>query len=72
MGVMRVCPECGRVYETVLEGRDCRRRIQAQYPREERWVREQLVSGLCSEECWTKHLGIDPNDPPLDDGAQSP
>jgi len=69
---MRVCPECGRVYETVLEGRDCRRRIQAQYPREERWVREQLVSGLCSEECWTKHLGIDPNDPPLDDGAQSP
>lgn len=52
------CPQCGKLYKPILdwpEGDD--RNIQDIFPDAERWVREQLITGICSQECWDEFLG---------------
>lgn len=54
------CPVCGKVYVPVLDaGRLLAddRHIQEIYPDAEPWQREQLISGICSDECWDAWLG---------------
>lgn len=51
-----ICPSCGKKYTTELERKDDRN-IQEQYPNEPSWKREQLISGICSDDCWKKYLG---------------
>jgi hypothetical protein len=53
----QTCPNCGKIYDTELERIDDRS-IQEQYPNEPSWKREQLISGLCSNECWNEYLGV--------------
>jgi len=53
---IRTCPNCGGVYETVLDRKDDRC-IQEQYPDAPAWQREQLISGICSDACWDEFLG---------------
>lgn len=53
------CPNCGKVYTPVLlsiEPRNPDMLVQDQYPEAEEWKREQLISGLCSDECWADFL----------------
>jgi hypothetical protein len=57
MGELRVCPNCHKEYQTVLSRKDDRV-IQEQYPDAPAWKREQLISGICSNKCWNKFLGI--------------
>jgi len=51
------CPNCNKEYTTVLDRKDGRG-IQEQYPNAPAWQREQVISGLCSDECWNEFLGI--------------
>jgi len=55
---LTICPECQKHYKPILGTRDCNRKIQDEYPNAENWVREQLVSGICSQLCWGRHIGI--------------
>ena len=50
------CPNCGVEYITELDRKDDRN-IQEQYPDAPAWQREQLVSGICSDECWDEFIG---------------
>jgi len=54
-----VCPNCKRKYEPMLA---IRRKpsipVQKQFPRASAELREQLISGICSNKCWDKFLGI--------------
>ena len=56
MKEIKVCPNCRKEYLPVLERKD-NRNIQAQYPNEPKWKREQLISGICSDKCWNEYLG---------------
>jgi len=58
----KICPVCKEQYTPVLGERD-RRLIQEQFPNAEPWEREQLLSGICSQACWDKAFGPDPDDP---------
>jgi hypothetical protein len=52
------CPQCGKEYEPVLKREiGDNRCIQDIFPTARPWEREQLVSGICSDECWDKFLG---------------
>ena len=51
------CPACGKVYEPVLGERKTCDLIQVEFPDAEPWQREQLLSGICSDECWDNFLG---------------
>ena len=53
-----ICPECGKHFEPILGERDPYRKIQDQFPNAKLWEREQLVSGICSQKCWSEHLGM--------------
>ena len=55
---MKECPNCGRIYIPILVRLDDRN-IQYQYPNAPRWQREQLISGICSDNCWKEYLGIE-------------
>ncbi len=47
------CPVCHKVYEPVLgERKHPEMLIQREFPQAESWQREQLASGVCSDECW--------------------
>ncbi len=53
-GVVR-CPCCNKVYRPLLRrpsGDD--RGVDRIFPAEPAWKREQLVSGICSDECFDK------------------
>lgn len=54
---MVLCPHCDKRYKPVLKRLDDRN-LQEQYPNAERWEREQLISGICSQKCWDEYLGI--------------
>lgn len=56
--MITTCPCCGKTYQTVLDRKNDKT-IQDQYPNAPRWQREQLISGLCSDECWDRFLGTD-------------
>jgi len=53
----KTCPFCGKTYETVLERPvGDNRNIQFIFPNAEAWEREQLISGVCSDDCWNKYM----------------
>ena len=56
----RVCPQCKATYTPVLGERDPNdnRCIQDIYPNASPIEREQLQTGICSDECWDKFLGV--------------
>lgn len=57
--MIRTCPNCKKVYETVLDRPEGDNRpIQQIFPDAPSWQREQLISGICSNECWDEFLGI--------------
>jgi hypothetical protein len=58
-----ICPFCGKEYIPVLvrPPGDCRR-IQQIFPNAPAWQREQLISGVCSDECWKKNLPSEDDD----------
>jgi len=57
--MQRRCPNCGKIYETVLNRPEGDRRcIQDIFPDTKPWEREQLLSGICSDGCWKEYLGI--------------
>jgi hypothetical protein len=56
--MIKVCPNCGKEYKTILDRKDDRN-IQEQYPNVPAWQREQLISGLCSNKCWNRFLGLE-------------
>ena len=61
MGEIKICPNCKKEYETVLE-RKTDKLIQQEFPDKPRWMREQLISGICSDECWENFLGLPKRD----------
>jgi len=59
MGVETICPNCGKVYNPILKrpsGDD--RPIQTIFPKSKAYEREQLITGICSDECWDEFLGV--------------
>jgi len=53
------CPNCYKVYEPELgERKYPGLLIQQEFPDAEEYQREQLITGLCSDECWDKYLGL--------------
>jgi len=58
---IRICPNCGREYETDFEAPDPRdpRLIQKIYPDAEPYQREQLKLGYCSDKCFDESIGAD-------------
>jgi len=52
------CPNCGVEYIPGLE-RKTDKCVQEEFPNEPAWKREQLISGLYSNECWQEYLGVE-------------
>ena len=58
MGEYKKCPFCRTDYETELtRPKNDRRLIQQIFPDEPLWKREQLISSVCSQECWDRYIG---------------
>lgn len=52
------CPNCNIEYLTELDRpKGDNRNIQEIFPNAPAWKREQLISGICSDECWKEFLG---------------
>jgi len=54
---LTVCPCCKKAYKPKLV-RHTDLLIQQEYPHATSIEREQLITGLCSDKCWNKYLGI--------------
>lgn len=57
---LTVCPQCGRRYVPELGKRPegDRRPIQDIFPDSTKTQREQLITGICSDRCWNRYLGV--------------
>ena len=57
---LTICPQCGKHYKPVLGERSKgdTRSIQKIFPSAKPYEREQLLTGICSDECWDKFLGM--------------
>jgi len=55
---LTICPQCGKHYLPELTERKNNMAIQMQFPNATPMQREQLVTGICSDDCWNKFLGI--------------
>jgi hypothetical protein len=56
---LTVCPQCKKHYKPVLERpKGDNRPVDQIFPNAKLAEREQLITGLCSDECWNKYLGI--------------
>jgi len=57
---LTICPQCGKHYKPVLGEypKDDPRTIQKIFPLAKPYEREQLLTGICSDECWDKFLGM--------------
>jgi len=53
-----ICPNCKKKYIPELGERDPNILIQKQFPNAKPYQREQLITGLCSDECWDEYLGF--------------
>ena len=55
------CPQCEKVYVTELERPEGDNRpIQQIFPDAPRWMREQIISGICSQRCYNLYcFGVD-------------
>lgn len=54
---MKTCPNCGKSYEPKLVRKHPEMLIQEEFPNATPAEREQCISGLCSDECWTEFVG---------------
>ena len=52
-----ICPNCKKTYLPILE-RKTNDLIQIEHPKATAEQREQLISGLCSNKCWSEYLGV--------------
>jgi len=52
-----LCPCCSKMYKPKLK-RKTNELIHIEFPNATKEEREQLISGICSNECWNKFLGI--------------
>jgi len=52
-----ICPNCKKAYKPILERKEGEL-IQNTHPNATKEEREQLISGLCSNECWEEFLGL--------------
>lgn len=53
------CPQCLKNYFPILGERKTNMCIQDEFPRAKPYEREQLITGLCSDACWNKYLGVE-------------
>jgi uncharacterized Zn finger protein (UPF0148 family) len=54
-----ICPNCGKAYFPELgERKEPGKLIQDEFPNSKPYQREQLLSGLCSDNCWADYLGV--------------
>ena len=51
------CPICKKEYEPVLE-RKTDELVQIEFPEASRTEREQLITGICSDECWEELFNV--------------
>jgi hypothetical protein len=57
---LTVCPQCKRHYKPILERpQGDNRMIQEIFPNAKPFEREQLITGLCSDDCWKKYLHVE-------------
>jgi hypothetical protein len=54
-----ICPNCQKHFRPILGERKTDLCIQDEFPNAEPWEREQLLTGLCSNRCWNKYLGVE-------------
>lgn len=54
----RQCPQCLREYQPALYRQKPELSVQVEFPLALAWQREQLITGLCSDICWKKYLGM--------------
>ena len=55
---IKTCPNCKTAYEPVLGSRKTGNAIQVEFPNATPWEREQLITGICSEDCFDEYLGV--------------
>jgi hypothetical protein len=55
--VHKKCPNCGKEYSTKLERKRPDLVVQKEFPTAKPHQREQLISGICSDECWDEFCG---------------
>ncbi len=55
--MIQTCPNCHRKYKTVLDREHPEICIQKEHPNTKAFEREQLITGLCSDECWNEYIG---------------
>jgi len=58
MKEIKVCPNCNKEYETILDRKHSEMSIQQEFPSAPKWQREQHISGICSDKCWDEFLGM--------------
>jgi len=57
------CPNCGKHYIPDLgERKRYDMNIQQEFPNATSIQREQLMTGLCSDQCWQEFLGPEPEE----------
>jgi len=62
---LTICPQCGKHYKPKLtRPKGDNRCIQDIFPNAEPWEREQLITGLCSDECWNRYVYFQPRRQP--------
>ena len=53
-----ICPMCGKEYKPELgERKRPNVLVQMEFPSASREEREQLITDICSNECWSRYLG---------------
>ena len=57
-----ICPQCNKEYTPDLGERKTNQLIQYEFPHATSIQREQLVTGICSDDCWNLYVGIPEND----------
>lgn len=62
---MVVCPICNKEYEPELGERNLSGLIQDEFPDAKPYQREQLQTGICSDECWELSMTEPDEDSPL-------
>lgn len=64
MNEIKVCPVCNRSYLPELDRKHPELLIQEEFPKAPAWQREQWITGVCSDRCWDRFLGIEREDEP--------
>jgi hypothetical protein len=54
----KICPVCNRVYAPKLRRKHPEVPINKEFPGAKRALWEQHLTGICSNTCWGKHIGV--------------